>query len=157
MWPFTKKRAFLGEPVPEQPHVRVGEVRRAYVNAVSGPVAFDGPFPLLTDQGIYICKSCGVPFDNWNLSSAFNGLREAVLDPSADVAMFVVNCRKCSTISVFSAKDIVTGQAGDPTGPWTAHQIGVAERSLTEFLKLSPVEVSSLSVEHLRKVFYLYA
>lgn len=156
MWPFAKQPQLLGLPVPDLPHVRVGEVRRAYVNAIGGALAFDGPFPLLNEKGMYVCKSCGVPFDEWNLASALNALREALLDPSSDVAMFVVNCRKCSTHNVFSAKDIVTGHSGDPTGPWTVQEIGMAETSLTMLLKLSPAEINSISAEHLRKVFFLY-
>lgn len=156
MWPFSKKPQVLGRVVPSEPPVRVAEVREAYSKQFAGAMAFDGPFPLLTDKGIYMCKSCGVPFDNWNLSGAANALREAVLDPKSDVTMFMVTCRKCSARSVFSPKDVVTGHRGDATGPWTTQELGMAEMCLTFLFRMTPAEIKSVPAAHLHQVFFLY-
>ncbi|TAK12154.1 MAG: hypothetical protein EPO35_11595 [Acidobacteria bacterium] len=156
MWPFSKKSDVRGLKVPTQPSISVGELRQAYTRGVQGSITFDGPFPLLTQQGVFLCKSCGAAFDNWNLATALNGLREALLNPASDITMFIVNCRKCMTFVVFSAKDVITNHPGDSTGPWTPQELDMAELSLTMLLKLSPAEAARIDPAHLQKVFYIY-
>jgi len=156
MWGLKKKRQVLGLEVPDRPPVPVGEVRSAYARAVAGPISFDGPFPLLDDKGRYLCKSCGVAFDSWNLGSAITALRGAVLEPSSDTSVFFVNCRKCSRCIVFSAKDVITGHQSDPLGPWTDQELGMADLSLTMLFKFSPDELRAITPQHFHKVLFLY-
>jgi hypothetical protein len=153
---FGKKLTVLGMEVPKLPPAPIGQVRGAHSAQVSGPIVFEGPFDIADNRGFYLCKCCGVAFDSWNLPGALQSLSEAVCSGKAQTCFFIVGCRKCSTFNVFSPKDVLTGKAGDPTGPWTAEQIERVEPSLTEMLRLTPDEIGRIDPDALRMVLFLY-
>ena len=156
MWSLGSKIEVLGLKVPTQPPALVGEVRSAYLARIPGPVAFESRFPLANPDGRYLCKSCGIAFDEWNSASAIAAVRETMLDSSGGFCMLYVNCRKCSRYSFFSSKEIVTGRSSDPFGPWSKEELDVARNCLTSVFHFSAVEIASITPQRLHTVLFLY-
>jgi len=155
MWPFQKKE-LLGLKLQSKPPAPIGQVRTSFAERIEGPVAFEGRYPLMDVQSHYLCKSCGVPYDEWAEARAVAMLKKSLLDPNAYISMLAIGCRKCSRTSIFSPREVVTRRAGDPFGPWSAEEIEIAEKNIVTMFQLSIKDIASIEKQHFYEVFFLY-
>jgi len=153
---FGRKIKVFGLPVTSTPPAPIGQLHSAFVNQTPGHVAFEGRFPLLDSEGRYLCKNCGIAFDEFNATQAVALLRQALLEHNFSCWGYRVACRKCSRNSVFSAKDVVTGRPGDAFGPWKDDELELADKSLTSVFSLAPRDMATLIAHHVHTVFFLY-
>ena len=155
MWPFRKKE-LLGMKLQRKPPAPIGQVRTDFAARIQGPVAFEGRFPLMNAERHYLCKGCGMPYDEWNEDKTVAMLRNSLLDPNAFISMVVIGCRKCSRSSIFSPREVVTRHAGDPFAPWSSEDIEIAEKNIISMFQLSVRDFASIEQQHLYEVFFLY-
>jgi hypothetical protein len=155
IWPFRRKGSH--SDVPTVAPFPADELRAAVLEQLAGrQVVFDGPFPITNDQGRFLCKGCGIPYDEFSLTTALGPLREALAAFDGGLQIFHFTCRKCGAVSVFSPKNVLTLQSNDTWGPWSKREIEVARMSLVHVLRFSPAEVAAIPAERLATVLNLH-
>jgi hypothetical protein len=155
LWPFGKRGADAGVPIV--PPFSADEIRTGILQQLPGHrVLFDGPFPITNDQGRFLCKGCGIAYDEFALTGALDAIRRALATPQGSLQILHVRCSKCGATSVFSPKNVMTLQPDDSLGPWSRRAIETARMSLTFVLKFSPAEAAAIPSERLATVLNLY-